>query len=99
VALRPSLHGILHDLSSVVVFGALPAACLVLSRRFAVAGELGWALYSAGSGVIFVVGFVLASAGFNQAESLVDVAGLLQRLTIIVGWGWITLLALHLLRS
>ncbi len=96
--IQPSLHSTLHDLSSVVVLAALPAACLVFSRRFAARGERGWATYSAGSGVVFAVGFILASAGFNQAETLIDVAGLLQRIAIAVGWGWLALLAVHLLR-
>jgi hypothetical protein len=95
---QPTLHSTLHDLASVVVFAALPAACLVFSRRFAVRGERGWAIYSAASGIVFAAGFVLASAGFNQAGSLVDVAGLLQRIAIIAGWGWLATLAVHLLR-
>jgi Protein of unknown function (DUF998) len=86
---QPSLHSTFHDLASVVVFAALPAACLVFGRRFAVAGERRWAIYSVGSGVVFAVRFVLASAGLNQANGLVDVAGLLQRIAIIAGWAWL----------
>jgi len=97
--IQPSLHSTLHDLASVVVFAALPTACLVLSRRFAMGGERGWAVYSAGSGVVFAVGFILASAGLNQADGLVNVAGLLQRIAIIAGWAWLALLAVHLLRQ
>jgi hypothetical protein len=96
---QSTLHSTLHDLSSVVVLAALPAACLVFSRRFAARGERGWALYSAASGVLFAVGFILASAGFNQVGSLVDVAGLLQRIAIIVGRAWLALLAVRLLRA
>jgi hypothetical protein len=36
---------------------------------------------------------------FNQAETLVEFGGLLQRATVTVGWGWLTLLAVHLLRD
>jgi hypothetical protein len=43
--------------------------------------------------------FVLTSAGFAQAEGLVDVAGLAQRATVTIGWLWLTLLAVHLLTS
>lgn len=94
-----SWHGALHDLFSLVAFVALAAACFVFSRRFAVRGERGWTVYSAISGVAFAVAFVLSSAGFGQAEGLVDVAGLLQRVAVTVGFGWLTLLATRFLRS
>jgi hypothetical protein len=59
----------------------------------------GWATYSAATGVVFAVAFVLTSMAFNQVGSLVEFGGLLQRLTITVGWTWLTLLAAHLLRG
>jgi hypothetical protein len=80
-------------------FVALAAACIVFSRRFATRGERGYAIYSAVTGVVFAVAFVLASAGFDQAESLIGLAGLFQRIAVTVGWGWLTLLALHLLNA
>jgi hypothetical protein len=95
---QPSLHATLHDVATVVVVVALPAACVVLGRRFAVGGQRGWAIYSAASGVVFAVGFMLASVGFNHVGGLADVAGLLQRIAIVVGWGWLALLAVRLLR-
>ena len=94
-----STHAALHDLFSVGTFIGLPIACLVLARRFAGWGQRGWAIYSAVTGVVFLVGFVLTSMAFNQAETLVEVGGLLQRTTITVGWTWLTLLAVHLLRG
>jgi hypothetical protein len=51
------------------------------------------------SGIVFVVAFVLASAGFSQVESLVNIAGLIQRIQITTAWIWLTLLAIHLLRA
>ena len=94
-----SWHGALHDLFSLAAFVALSAACFVLSCRFAALGERGWAIYSVLSGLAFAVAFVLSSAGFGQAESLVDLAGLFQRIAVIIGFGWLTLLAVHLLRA
>src|SRR5829696_4982420 len=83
-----SWHGALHDLFSLLGFVALAAACFVFGRRFAGRGKHGWALYSAVSG-----------GGFAQVEGLVDLAGLLQRVAVAVGFGWLTLLAVHLLRG
>jgi uncharacterized membrane protein YbjE (DUF340 family) len=92
-------HGALHDFISLPAFLALAAACFVFGRRFAARGERGWVVYSVVSGLVFAVMFVLASAGFGQAEGLVDLAGLFQRVAVTVGFGWLTLLAVHLLRS
>jgi hypothetical membrane protein len=94
-----SRHGALHDLFSLPAFVALAVACFVLGRRFAVRGEPGWATYSAVTGVVFVLTFVLSSAGFGQTEGLVGLAGLLQRIAVTVGFGWLALLAVHLFRS
>jgi uncharacterized membrane protein len=95
-----SAHAALHDLFSIGTFLGLPIACLVLARRFAGWGEPGWAIYSAASGVAFLAGTVLTSIAFNaQAEPLVDIGGLLQRATVTLGWTWLTLLAVHLLRG
>ena len=97
--LQRSLHGVLHDLFSALVFFGLPAACFVFARRFAGWGERGWALYSALTGAGFIAAFVITSLGFGQVAGFVDRAGLLQRITIVIGWAWLALLAVHLLRS
>jgi hypothetical protein len=91
--------GTQHDLSTVVVFGALIAGCFVLSRHFAVRGRTRWATYSAATGAIVAIGFLLMVIGFNGANEVTPVAGLVMRLTVVVGWCWIALLALHELRT
>jgi hypothetical protein len=95
----PSSHGELHDLASLLVFVGLPIACLTFAARFARWGERSWALYSLITGLILVVTFVGLVVGFDGWEGLVLGAGLVQRLFIVVGWGWIAALALHLRRS
>jgi hypothetical protein len=94
-----SWHGALHDLFSLLGFVALAAACFTFVRWFVGRGKRGWALYSAVSGVVFAVTFVLSSAGFAQVAGLVDLAGLLQRVVVVVGFCWLTLLAVHVLRG
>jgi Protein of unknown function (DUF998) len=93
-----STAGALHDAISLPAFIGLAAASFVYGRRFARRGQKGWAAYSVVTGVVFVVGLVLSSIGFDQTEPLAGVAGLLQRLTVAVGWAWLTSLALYLLR-
>jgi hypothetical protein len=94
-----SWHGALHDLFSLLGFVALAAACFTFGRWFFGRGKRGWALYSAASGVVFAVTFVFSNAGFAQVAGLVDLAGLLQRVAVTVGFCWLTLLAVHVLRG
>ncbi|MEV4078524.1 DUF998 domain-containing protein [Nonomuraea fuscirosea] len=92
-----SWHGTLHDFPfSLLAFAALAAACFVFARRFIGWDERGWAVYSVATGALVVIGFFLSGQAFAQAEGLADIGGLLQRLTIVIGWGWLTLLAIHL---
>jgi hypothetical protein len=96
-SLERTVHGVLHDLFGVPVFLGLPLACFLFARRFAAWGEHGWAVYSAVTGGVFAVAFVLSSIAFGQAEGFVGFGGLFQRITISSGWAWLTLLAVHLL--
>lgn len=91
-------HGDLHGKISLVGFLALAVACFVFARRFAGWAEGRWALYSALSGILFSIGFVLFVAASLQVSGLVEVGGLIQRLTVGIGWLWLTLLAIHLIR-
>jgi hypothetical protein len=94
---EPSRHAILHDLVSLVAFTVLPVACLAFARRFAAWGQQRWAAFSALTGSALAVGFVLVLIGFNARTVLSDVAGLIQRVWIIAGWGWVFFLAAHVL--
>lgn len=91
------IHGRLHDLFSLIVFVALFADCFVFHQLFAASGNYGWAIYSATAGILFGIGFVLFAYGFATSGKLASIAGLLQRLTIAIGWIWIALVAMHLL--
>ncbi|MCI2420795.1 DUF998 domain-containing protein [Saccharopolyspora sp. K220] len=91
-----TVHGELHDVFSTPVFTALPAACCVVGYRLARNGHRGWAVYSIGTAVAFLIFFVLAGAGFAQNAALMPIGGLLQRLTLIVGFAWLTALSISL---
>jgi hypothetical membrane protein len=96
---NPTTSGTLHDLFSTPVFTCLPAAAFVLAYRFGKRGQRAWSAGSAAVGVAVVALFVLTSIGFSQQPGLASVAGLLQRLTLIVGFGWIAALAIRSFRS
>jgi hypothetical protein len=84
-------HGNAHNVVSAVVFLTLPALCFVVAVWFAQRARRPlWASYSAVTGV--------AMLALTQGLSVDGYGGLYQRLTIAAGWGWLTLLALHLRR-
>ena len=95
-----TVHGILHDLFGVPFFLGLPVGTFVFGRLFASRREPGWAWYSRLSGIGMLAAFFVARLGFRLLPSYPDLAanfGLLQRITVTVGFAWLTLLAVHLL--
>ena len=91
--------GILHDLFSAVVFLGIPVACGLAARGFRRAGHRRLARYSLATALGSGAAFVLTSAGFAQAGRLGGIAGLMQRLTIAIGFAWIAAMAVWLRRN
>ena len=98
-----TLHGTIHGINAPLAFGSLTIAIFVLARRFASdPAWRGWALYSLLTGSILVGSFIasLAVAVLDEKGILPNSpAGLLERVAIIIGWVWIALLAIRLLRQ
>jgi hypothetical protein len=99
----PTWHGIIHDLNAFVAFGSITAAAFVFGRTFAADPHTrAWARYSritaTASLLLFAASLTAAAAGQNHLWRNAP-GGLLQRLTIIVAWGWLSLLSLRALRS
>ncbi|MBE3008060.1 DUF998 domain-containing protein [Microbispora sp. NEAU-D428] len=85
-----SWHHQVHDVAGVVLFLALPAACLPISRRLG-GGWRAYLLLTAAAGLVLMVWFgTVWEAGAANA-------GLIQRVLIAVDLGWVSLLAVHLL--
>jgi hypothetical protein len=93
VPARPTALGKVHDLLSVSSFLSVPVAAFAFARAFGRHKERGWATYSAVSGLGMLSTFALASMGFSQKEVFVEIAGALQRASIIIGFAWISSLA------
>jgi hypothetical protein len=94
--------GILHDLFGVPVFLGLPITCIVFARFFKRQNESHWAWYSYLSGIGMFAVFFVARLGFRLLPTYPDLAasfGLLQRITITIGFAWLTLLAVYMLKS
>jgi hypothetical membrane protein len=82
---HPSFVGALHDWAAGVAFLSLPAAMIVMARRFAKEGDGGrWAAYSSLSAVA-TVSFLVGS--FYPTVVL----GLLERVALLVAAGWVAL--------
>ena len=96
--MQPTIPGRLHRLFSALVFFGIPGAGFALGGLFARHHDRAWATYSRVTAVAFIVLFVLTSTGFAQVGPFAAYAGLLQRLTLITGLTWMTLLALRFLR-
>jgi hypothetical protein len=96
---RPSREGTAHNLTSAGVFLGIPAAALAVAARALRSGQPGWGLYSAGTAVSVLATTGAAGAGFSQSPRLVGVAGLFQRVSIVIGFTWLTALAGRSLRE
>jgi len=94
-----TMHGTLHDVASLLVFPTLVVCCLYFAVWFYRRSQQGWAAYSAASGLILAVAFGTMLAGYNGNEAVFHIAGLAQRIFLVVGWGWLAIFGLYLLRS
>jgi len=94
-----TVHGHFHDFFSIFVFVCLPIACFKFHNRFKDSGDIKWATYSLISGIGMLGAFILAAIGFKQIAGFVEVAGLFQRLCLIIGFGWLSMLALHFIKT
>ncbi len=56
-------------------------------------------MYSLISGLAMLVVFVIYAAGTSGAGGLEPMAGWLERVSIVIGFAWIALLAIRFLRS
>jgi hypothetical protein len=95
----PTLHGHLHDVFSVAVFAGLPSAMFVLARHFHDDRSRVWARFTMACGFALAIGFGVILVAFNAEGPLADIAGIIQRLWVAIGFGCLSLVALHLQRS
>jgi hypothetical protein len=93
-------HGILHDLFGIPFFLGLPITCFVFARLFGRWGERRWAVYSALSGFAMFAVFFLARLSLRPGfEDIAGLFGLFQRITVTIGFAWLTLLAVYMLKA
>lgn len=88
-----SRRGAMHVASAVPFFVGLPAACVVGAYRFGDEGRTALAAVSANTGVASITAATLAGVGFAGNKRLAAHAGRCQRIAIMAGLGWLSLLA------
>lgn len=95
-----TLQGMVHNWTAGMGFAALCVSTLVFARWFARGGQRGWALYSAISGAVFLI-FTLLHNYFGRqlGRSLSDFGGLFQRCAVVIGFAWLTAVAIQFLFS
>lgn len=97
---QESTNGLLHQRFSGFAFLGLPIACLVFRRKFKKEGKKKWAGYCLFSCIGMFSIFIVAGIGFARAvENLAAIAGVFQRLSIIIGLTWIAVLSWYYLRN
>ena len=96
----PSVFGLLHELFSMLFFLGVPLAAATVPLRCLRIRRRSDAIYSIVSASLFLVFFVLAGIGFDGTTPGFDAwGGLMQRICIATGLGWITVLALSIRRE
>lgn len=96
-------HGLIHGLAGLAAFTFLTGASFVMAWRLA--GERDsrpWAVYSLLTGLLIIACFVASNvfSVLDAAGSLQNApTGFVQRIAIVGGWTWISLVAWHLLRQ
>ena len=94
-----SAHAVIHLSGALLVFVLLPAAGLIAARRFAVDDRPALAAYSAASAIVMFVANAVTSASPGSPGLFPDVAGLLQRVSLVAGFLWLAVFARSLLRT
>lgn len=96
-----SVAAAIHQVAGLLIFAGLATAAFVIARRIAEDGR-GWAIYSRVSGVLIIV-FAFA-AGIAYRLDTLEIwrpgpAGLLEQISLIVGYIWLVVIARHYLRA
>jgi hypothetical protein len=79
----------IHLAAALLIFGFLPVAALVAARRLGRAGRRLAAVSSAASGIVMVVANAVTSAAPGTVGLFPEIAGSLQRVSLVAGFAWL----------
>jgi hypothetical protein len=86
---------VLHLSGAILLFFGLIVASLAFAVRSWREGSTGWAIASAVAGVVLFVGFGASGGGPSGELLFPDVTGLLQRIALVAGFGWVLAVGLR----
>lgn len=97
----PSAAAAIHQIAGLLIFAGIAAAAFIIARLIAEDGR-GWAIYSRASGVLIIA--LAFAAGIAYRLDTLDIwrpgpAGLLEQISLIVGYIWLIMIARHYLRQ
>jgi hypothetical protein len=92
---RPTRAGQIHNLCGIPVFAGIPIAGLASAATAVRSRDYRWACYSAGSSTVMAGSFLLVGAAIRGQSRLRGKSGLLQRISIATGLGWLSSLSLR----
>ena len=93
--LERTRSGTMHNLFAIPIFAGIPLAGVLSAFSFARRREYRWAVYSVGSGISMVASFVMFGAAFGGKPNFAERGGIFQRLSIVMGFGWMSALSLR----
>jgi Protein of unknown function (DUF998) len=91
-------QGRLHNLCAIPIFAGIPIAALVCAGSAAHRRQCRWAAHCAGSAIGMTGAFALFGAAFGETSPLTGRGGVFQRISIAIGFGWLSALSLRALR-
>ncbi|MDA8395069.1 MAG: DUF998 domain-containing protein [Candidatus Dormibacteraeota bacterium] len=95
----PTLGGRLHNLFAIPIFAGIPVAALTSAATAVRGRDYRWAAYSVGSAISVVGTFALFAAALAPSSRLAHGGGIFQRLSIGVGFGWLSALSVRASRT
>lgn len=100
IGMAPSVEptSVLHLIGALLLFLGLVVAAFAFARRFRQEDAPRWATFSLAAGVVVFV-FFGASSGGPSGQLFPAVSGLLQRISLVTGLGWVAALAAREIRS
>ena len=91
----PTRAGQMHDICGVPVFVGIPIAGLASATTAVWTRNYRWACYSAASSAAMAGSLLLVGAAMRGQSRLTGKSGILQRISIATGFGWLSSLSLH----
>jgi Protein of unknown function (DUF998) len=90
---------VLHLLGAFLLFFGLAGATIAFARRYWQDGRGAWAAACVAAGLVVLVSFGASGGGPSGQLLFQEISGLLQRVSLVTGLGWVAAIAVMEIRS